>query len=286
MAEFYLRPDLAVDDLAAVGAASPLLSWAAGIAGGTAVEHIYRDKEGRRTVRFTRGGRAFFLKLHRGVGWAEIFKNLCQARWPVLGAGNEYRAVLALQRLGVDTLSVAAYAQRGCNPAARQSLLVTDELNDTISLEDYCAPWASAPPDPVVRLRLVRKLADSARRMHVAGINHRDFYLCHFHLDLHTLQAGDPRCYLIDLHRAQMRHRIPRRWRVKDLAGLYFSAMDCGVTRRDLLRFMHHYNEGGLRRALGADASLWRRVEQTAQRLYRKGNREATAAAPGAQLGR
>jgi heptose I phosphotransferase len=119
-------------------------------------------------------------------------------------------------------------------------------------------------------MRLVHALAQSARRMHSAGINHRDFYLCHFHLDESSLRERDVRCYLIDLHRAQIRRTTPQRWRVKDIAGLYFSAMDCGLSRRDLLRFMRHYTEGGLRPAMCRDRSLWRRVESRAIKLYRK----------------
>jgi len=128
------------------------------------------------------------------------------------------------------------------------------------------------PPSARVRLRLLRAVADVARRMHGAGINHRDFYLCHFHLDESSFEEQEVRCYLIDLHRAQIRKETPRRWCVKDLAGLYFSAMDCGLTRRDLLRFLHHYSEGGLRRALGRDRRMWRQVERRARKLYRKVN--------------
>jgi heptose I phosphotransferase len=40
------------------------------------------------------------------------------------------------------------------------------------------------------------------------------------------------------------------------------------LRRRDLLRFMAHYTEGGLRRALREDADLWREVAERAQRLY------------------
>jgi len=248
-----------------------LLAWARTIAGGALPQNVYRHKEGRKTLRFTRDGRSFFLKLHSGIGWAEIVKNLLQGRLPVVGAANEYHAVRALEDIGVDTLSVAAYACAGRNPAARQSMIVTDDLVGTVSLEDYCARWAEVPPAPLIRMRLILKLADSARRMHKAGINHRDFYICHFHLDENSLTEAPLRCHLIDLHRAQLRRHTPRRWQVKDLAGLYFSAMDCGLTQRDVLRFMHHYSDGGLRRALGEDAGLWRRVARRATQLYRKG---------------
>ena len=210
---------------------------------------------------------SFFLKLHRGIGWREIFKNLLQARQPILGAGSEYRAVQALRRLGVDTLDVAAYAERGWNPARRHSMIVTDDLVGTVSLEDYCADWRSNPPPFRTRMKLLLKVADSAERMHSSGINHRDFYICHFHLDEATLAQPLPRCYLIDLHRAQMREQTPRRWRVKDLAGLYFSAMDCDLSRRDLLRFLSRYTPGGLREALGRDAGLWRVPSRVADGL-------------------
>ena len=276
MTEVYLRQDLTGDTGAASGApsarasAGQALAWAEDIVAAASPADIYRNKEGRTTLRFELRERSYFLKLHAGIGWREVFKNLLQFRLPILGASNEYRAILALQSIGVDTLSVAAYARSGSNPATQRSMIVTDDLVGTVSLEDYCADWARRPPAFALRLRLLCKLADSSRRMHGAGINHRDFYICHFHLDESTVDQPVPRCYMIDLHRAQLRRTVPRRWREKDLAGLYFSAMDCGLEQRDLLRFMHHYSEGGLRQALGRDNGLWRRVQSKAEQLYRR----------------
>lgn len=263
--DYFLR-----DELQSQVPEGGLLEWARGVAATADAKDIYRSKEGRKTLRFERCGRSYFLKLHNGIGWGEIFKNLLQGRLPVLGAVNEYRAVEALTRIGVDTMSVAAYTSRGRNPAAIQSLIITDDLVATVSLEDYCADWAKSPPDFATRIKLLLKLADSARLMHGAGINHRDFYICHFHLDTKSLVQGPVRCHLIDLHRAQMRSSTPRRWLVKDLAGLYFSAMDCGLRQRDLLRFMYHYCDGGLREALKGDVQLWQEVARVATRLYIK----------------
>lgn len=284
MAEHYLREDLAAQ-LPDATDATLLLDWAAAIAAQATPEDVYRNKEGRKTLRFDYLGRSRFLKLHSGIGWAEVLKNLLQGRLPVLAATNEYRAVEALRNIGVDTMSVAAYARRGRNPAAIESMIVTDDLVGTVSLEDYCANWTSSPPVPATRMRLIKKLADSARRMHGAGINHRDFYLCHFHLEQASLEQPAPRCYLIDLHRAQLRHRTPRRWRVKDLAGLYFSAMDCGLSYRDLLRFMRHYSDAGLKQALGIDRRMWRQVEYRARLLYRKDHGSEPPALRGTNYG-
>lgn len=279
MSEYFLRRQRPVTKPVTVVDAKALLAWAQTVAATAQPSEVYRHKEGRTTLHFEYESRSYFLKLHRGVGWAEIFKNLLQARLPVLSASNEYRAVQILRDIGVDTLSVAAYARRGRNPASVSSMVVSDDLVGTISLEHYCEDWAVSPPPAAIRMRLIRKLAGAARRMHGAGINHRDFYLCHFHLHPDSLVEPQLRCHLIDLHRAQLRKRTPRRWRIKDLAGLYFSAMDCGLTRRDLLRFMHHYSDGGLSAALGPDASLWRQVARKADALYRK--KAAAEAAPG-----
>jgi heptose I phosphotransferase len=58
---------------------------------------------------------------------------------------------------------------------------------------------------------------------------------------------------------------------------LYFSAMDCGLTERDLLRFMRHYERGGLRQATGKYSARWRRVASRARKMY---GRDRGIAAP------
>lgn len=55
--------------------------------------------EARRTLRIEVAGQGYlFVKIHRGVGWKEILKNLLSLRLPVLGAGNEWRAIARLAR--------------------------------------------------------------------------------------------------------------------------------------------------------------------------------------------
>jgi heptose I phosphotransferase len=104
-------------------------------------------------------------------------------------------------------------------------------------------------------------------------MNHRDFYLCHFRLDLSQGRPGVANretlnLYLMDLHRVQIRRRTPTRWIIKDLGSLYFSAMDIGLTRRDLVRFIQAYRQRPLRAVLAAESLFWRRVGKRAVRLY------------------
>ena len=233
----------------------------------------YRDMPGRRTLRFDYGGRSYFLKFHYGVGWREIFKNLLTLRPPVLGAGNEYAAIRRLEALGVDTLSIAAFARAGFNPARQRSFIITDELPSALTLEDLCRDWSSRPPPLRAKRHLIRQVARISRILHGNGINHRDYYLCHFHIDEASFGREHPTLWLIDLHRAQLRSSTPYRWRLKDVAGLYFSALDIGLTRGDRLAFMAEYSGLSARETLCRQGRFWERVDSKARRLYRRERR-------------
>lgn len=227
----------------------------------------FRDVAGRRTLRFEVNGKGYFIKIHTGVGWKEIFKNLLFGRLPVLGADNERRAIACLKHLNVDTMHIAGFGCRGWNPATRQSFLITDELTDTISLEDLCRDWATRPPAIKFKRALIHRVATIAKILHEHGVNHRDFYICHFLWDQHSAK-NQPVLHLIDLHRAQLRRRTPKRWLVKDLGSLYFSAMDIGLTQRDVFRFIRIYRDRPLRTELQEQASFWRDVLHRAKKLY------------------
>lgn len=242
----------------------------------------YRRTRDRRTLRFEHAGRGYFLKAHFGAGWKEIIKNLAQLKLPVLGAGNEWLAIHMLKVLGLATLTAVAC---GFGPgwSRRRSFIVTRELQGLTSLEDYAAQTPGrGRAESRRRQRLVRKVAATARVLHGNGINHRDFYLCHFLLDPASLSKdADVTLYLIDLHRAQVRHRTPRRWRIKDIAGLYYSALGASLTRRERLRFVKTYiGTDSLRRAL-ADRSFWARVERRAHALHRAEMKRGYADASG-----
>ncbi|MGH8670976.1 MAG: lipopolysaccharide core heptose(I) kinase RfaP [Burkholderiales bacterium] len=233
---------------------------------------VFKSANGRTTLRFVRQAKSYFLKAHRGVGWREVFKNLLQLRLPVVSARNEWRAIRRLKTLDIDTMHAVGYGCRGWNPARLRSFIVTEDLGHTVSLDRYCRDWRDAAPSPAEKRTLIRKVASIARRLHENGVNHRDFYLCHLRLhpisDANACTDIEPRVYVMDLHRAQLRRHTPRRWKIKDLAGLYFSSMDIGLTQRDLLRFMRIYRGKPLAPILDAEAAFWENVRDRACRLY------------------
>jgi heptose I phosphotransferase len=238
---------------------------------------IVRNVDGRRTFRFELGGQRYFAKVHNGMPWRRILRKLSQFRIPVLGAEPEWRAIHRLQELGIPTTPPVAFGiRRGLNPARERSFVITRDLGRTRTLEQECLSWPEQPPAFAFRLQLIREVARIARVLHGNGMNHRDFYLCHFRLDLNTnedaTQSGriPPRLHLMDLHRVQHHRRLPARARIKDLGGLYFSALDIGLTRRDILRFIREYHPHPLRRVLAAESERWHRVAERARWQYKK----------------
>lgn len=233
---------------------------------------VVRDKEGRQTIRCEIGGTVFYRKFHSGVGWREILKNWLSLRAPVVDASNEWYAIERLKTLGVSTLDAVAYGRKGWNPATRNSFLITRELTGVQSTAEFTRRWPQEPPPFALRLAMIRKMAWIAGQIHRQGINHRDLYLCHFLLDVsqgvENLRAGNVDFYLVDLHRAQIRARVPARWLVKDVASIYFSALDIGLTRKDVLRFLRAYYQLPLRQVLRQKARFLARVKRRALRLY------------------
>lgn len=227
---------------------------------------MYRQVARRKTFKFCLNGNDYFAKIHKGVGWGEIFKNLLQGRQPVLGAVNEYDAVNALNKLGVKTMTLAAFGQRGLNPAELESFVITESLEPAISLEDFCVDWNVNSPPVKLKRALIKRVAEVTRELHENGINHRDLYICHFLLKESDLALmSDPNelsLYLIDLHRVQIRTNTPKRWLVKDLAALFFSSMDIGLTSRDLYRFVKIYARSGLRAEFCENREFWEEVER------------------------
>src|SRR5690606_12712622 len=176
-----------------------------------------RELAARRTQRTEVDGRGYFAKVPRGVGWAEIIKNWLTAHAPVVGAEQELVAIERLQETNIATMTAVGVGVRGSHPAPQPSVMLTQELAPTISLEDYSINWPTQPPEPALKRALIARVAQMVGGMHRAGVNHRDCYICHFLL--HTdkpIDAESFRLSVIDLHRAQTREQTPKRWRNKD----------------------------------------------------------------------
>ncbi|MGB0775810.1 MAG: lipopolysaccharide core heptose(I) kinase RfaP, partial [Akkermansiaceae bacterium] len=178
---------------------------------------------------------------------------------------------------------------RGSNPAKRESFVIMEALDERVEVENFLkdiggltdltrkARWR-------LRKEIIKTVAQAAKKMHGAGMNHRDFYLCHFHIAERDWQqwAGEVlRLPLLDLHRAQIRSKVPRRWLVKDLGALYFSALDAELTNRDVVTFLREYLGADWRKRCRENLAFWQAVSARAASFYQK-HRQKPAPLPAA----
>ena len=231
----------------------------------------YREVKTRHTLNFQFNGESFYIKIHQGTTLKEILKNLFSLKLPILGARNEFEAINRLHELGVDTMEVVAFGERGLNPLTRESFIITKDLNPTISLEDYCKAWKANPPPYAVKKALIEKVAEMVRKMHEGGVNHRDCYICHFLLQQPWYSDSLPHLYIIDLHRAQIRNCVPERWRNKDLTALFYSSMQIGLSKKDYLKFISVYS-GNLstRQFLSHNSKFLNSIREKAKRIQKR----------------
>lgn len=229
---------------------------------------VFRALETRRTLRFSLADKSYFIKIHYGTTLKEVLKNLISFRIPVLGADREWKAIHRLYQLDVDTMTGVGFGQTGINPLTRKSFIITEDLAPTISLEDYCADWAQNPPDFGIKRMLIKRLATMVRKMHRGGVNHRDCYICHFLLHLpFNGEESQLKLSVIDLHRSQIRSHVPKRWRDKDLIGLYFSSSNIGLSKKDILYFLKIYFDAPLRTILVQEKALLEKAIVKSERI-------------------
>ena len=192
----------------------------------------------RSTERLYLEGVTVYVKKHFFPGIREILKNLVRFRFPS-GALNEWRALLAFHAHNIPTMTpICAGSKPLLWKIEKESFLLTVDLGDTTRLNDFLKGNSATPCREKLlekKRGILKNLADITRKMHSAGINHRDYYLYHILLD------SKEELYVIDLHRVDVGGSVGKRWMVKDLAALLFSSLEVPVTNGERLAFFKRY---------------------------------------------
>jgi heptose I phosphotransferase len=185
-----------------------------------------------------------YLKKHRTRSVVTVLRGLLGFGPGQTAARVEVNNVDCLSADGIAVMRVVAYGEKMCRGGLVESFLLTEELAGYTNLRrlltTYFAPGRLA--DPAIRHELkalVRAVAALARRFHQLGYNHRDFYCCHFLVKRTGYARFDIR--LIDLQRVQRRKLLRRRWIVKDLAQLAWSAPRESIGCKQRVAFIKHY---------------------------------------------
>lgn len=148
---------------------------------------------------------------------------------------REARTALTLAELEIRAPEPIAFGWDLAHPHRQRSYVVSDEVWGE-SAEQWAQRQRAATL--AVKKEVVRQIALLARKFHRAGWCHRDFYLCHIFVDQTSSRV---RLSLIDLGRVFRPRWRRRRWRVKDLAQLNYSAQQQGVSTSLRMRFLNSY---------------------------------------------
>lgn len=184
---------------------------------------------------------AIYLKRYGSPSWSMVLKRLLGQRTTAPIAIFDFAAAMTLAKVGVAVPRPIAYGFERGGLRERRSFVMLEELPGAEALERLLPRWReNAGRYALLRDKkeLIRHIADLVRRLHEAGYFHRDLYLAHLFISKN--RQGGERLNVIDLQRVFRPRWRRRRWQVKDLAQLYYSARRY-FSRVDMLRFAHYY---------------------------------------------
>ena len=174
-----------------------------------------------------------YIKRYLPLPLKEYFKAITSFRpfFPS-GALHEWDAIIAFHKQNIPTmLPIAA----GRNSEGK-SIVLTLGIRNYTRASDLLETWKNAPEKRQDRHKLIANIAQLAAKMHSAKFAHQDFYLVHLFIkeNLNVLP--------IDLQRLIMGRQFGRRWRIKDLGQLLYSALEV-TSRTDQLLFWQKYTD-------------------------------------------
>jgi hypothetical protein len=186
--------------------------------------------------------RGLFVKRHRARTWEGRLRAIFGLPPAPTPGRIEAANVGRLTAQGIAVMRLIAYGEKQYADGLQESFVITEELDEYAELPHYLRRYFSGKPsrsgERELR-RLIREIAGIVRRFHGAGYNHRDLYCRHFFVKEQA--PGRREIRLIDLQRVQLRRWRRRRWIVKDLAQLAWSAPRACIRCKHKIAFLHEY---------------------------------------------
>ena len=151
-------------------------------------------------------------------------------------AGMEWTWANRLAADGIACVKPVAFGEQFRGGKELRSAILTAAVPG-VSLERWAGQWGEGGRSTI--RSLIAPLAALVARLHERGYAHRDLYLSHVFYDP---ESPPERClHLIDLQRVVRPGWRGRRWIIKDLASLNFSAPVHLISAADRLRWLTCY---------------------------------------------
>ena len=171
---------------------------------------------------------------------------------------------IKLTAAGINTPKTISYGEQWGTLFEKRSFIITEKIPDAESLEQRLPDCFNALPTAEnlkLRRNFIARLAAFVKKFHETKYRHRDLYLSHiFH-------SNNGRFYLIDLARTFRPRLLAERFRIKDIAQVYYSAQGRYVSKTDRLRFYLGYT--GQSKLTGKDKVFIHKVINKTKRMAR-----------------
>ncbi len=206
--------------------------------------------------------KTLFLKRYDRPPVGVQIKNwLCHRSRVSCGLSN-HQPASELDAMGVGTPKTICYGEQWVGLFEKRSFIISEKIPNAESLERKlpdCFCDAATAENLKLRRGFITRLAAFVKKFHDTGYRHRDLYLCHIFYD------GEQRFWLIDLARAFRPIVFGQRFRIKDIAQIYYSAPGRYFSSTDRLRFYLEYV--GHDKLCAADKAFIRKVINKARRI-------------------
>ena len=177
---------------------------------------------------------------------------------------REFEAAKKLTAAGINTPKVVSYGEQWSSMFEERSFIITEKIPDAESLERKlpdCFNGPATTENLKLRRNFIVQSAAFIRKFHETNYRHRDLYFSHiFYSD-----TGE--FYLIDLARVFRPIILRRRFQIKDIAQVYYSAPGKHFSETDRMRFYMAYT--GQKRLTKKDKIFIRKVINKAERMAR-----------------
>jgi serine/threonine protein kinase len=205
-----------------------------------------------------------FLKRYDRPPISVQLRNWLASRSRVSCGAIGFKSASELQAGGINTPKILFHGEQWGTFFERRSFIITEKIPGAESLErklpDYFSDTKTVEQSKL-RRSFISQLAGFVKKFHETGYCHRDLYLSHiFYSD-----SGE--FYLIDLARAFKPGFRHRRFLIKDIAQVYYSAPARYFSKTDRLRFYIAYT--GRHKLNRKDKAFIRKVINRARRMAR-----------------
>jgi hypothetical protein len=205
-----------------------------------------------------------FLKRYNSPPITLQLRNWLAHRTRISCGFVEWVSASQLTSAGVPVPRTIAYGEQWGGLFEKRSFIITEKIPNAEALERKLPECFDGQPTIANlkrRRQFIAQLAGFIKRFHETKHRHRDLYFSHI------FQDNNGGFFLIDLARVFKPMVLRRRYRIKDIAQVYYSAPRRYFSNTDRLRFYLVY--AGKSKLTGTDKVFIRRVINKVKRMER-----------------